>query len=413
MKRRNFLRTLGALGAGTLLSPTAYTAEPSVAPPPPTESSLFALPPYAQFTAPGVMDIRWRTTKPATAFVAWTQEPPLPRDQWPVAYRTEDGLIAANETQHHVTLRGLDPTRPLLFEALSEPIHSFGAYRIQRGTPVRSGVRSLRPLLSPEGDLSIAIFNDLHGKTPHIPRFLNTAPAQAVAPTLALFNGDCLTDCGTREAAEKTFLSALPPLTELGHPVLFLRGNHEYRGAMARRIRTVLSPFAQTHAYYGAFTLGAVRFICLDTGEDKRDDVAVYGGLMAADAYLQEQAEWFAREIERPEHREAPWRVAIFHIPPYQANPKEDAWYGPTRLRTLFDPLFAKANLTAMICGHTHHHSLQTPEASGRPYPIFIAGGHHENNATLLLLQANAKTFSLTATRLDGTPLGATIRATR
>ena len=347
MNRRSFLATLGAVGAGAVLVPDACAAEAPGASAP-TEEGVFAFPPYAQLTAPGTLDIRWRTVRPATAFVYWTQDPSLPRERWARACRMEDGMIVANETRHCVTLRGLDPSKPVRFEAVSEPIKRFGAYSITRDAAGASGPRELRPMLG-AGALTATIFNDLHGHVDLVPKLLAVPAVAEAKPTLALFNGDCPDDCGDQAGVERRFLRALPPLGEAGLATLYLRGNHEYRGAMARRIRQNLSPLA-CGRYYGAFTLGAVRFICIDSGEDKPDDAPVYGGLLATDAYLGEQAAWLAREIESPEHKAARWRVAVLHIPPYSGNAGEDKWYGPTRLREKMDPLFAKAGLTAMVC---------------------------------------------------------------
>lgn len=403
MNRRSFLATLGAVGAGAVLVPEARAAEASSAPTP-TPADVFAFPPYAQLTAPGTLDIRWRTARPATAFVYWTQDPALPRERWARACRMEDGMIAANETLHCVTLRGLDPSKPVRFEAVSEPIKSFGAYSIKRDAAGASGARELRPTLG-AGALTAAILNDLHGQVGLVPKLLAVPAVAEAKPALALFNGDCVDDCGDQAGVERRFLRALPPLGEAGIAALFLRGNHEYRGAMARRIRQNLSPLACSR-YYGAFTLGPVRFICIDSGEDKRDDAPVYGGLLATDAYIGEQAAWLAREVESPEHKAARWRVAVLHIPPYCGNIGDnDKWYGPTRLRERMDALFAKAGLTAMVCAHTHRYSFHPPAKTGRPYPIVIGGGPSEKSATVMLLKATDDAFALTAYRADGTAL--------
>lgn len=405
MNRRTFLVSLGAVGAGAALVPELHAAEAPTAPKAEGGNDVFAFPPYAQLTAPGTLDIRWRTKRPATAFVYWTQDPASPREQWARACRTEDGMIAANETSHCVTLRGLDPAKPVCFEAVSEPIRSFGAYSIKREAAAAGGKRTLRPTLGEAGSLTATVFNDLHGKVELIQKLLAVPTVAEAKPAFAVFNGDCVDDCGDQAGVERRFLRALPPLNEAGLAALFLRGNHEYRGAMARRIRNNLSPLA-CGRYYGAFTLGPVRFLCIDSGEDKPDDSPVYGGLLATDAYIEEQAAWLAREIETPEHKAARWRVALLHIPPTCGNIGDnDKWYGPTRLRERLDPLFAKAGLTAMLCAHTHVYSFHPPAKTGRPYPIMIGGGPSEKAATVMLLRADATRFDLTAYRADGSAL--------
>lgn len=406
MNRRSFLATLGAVGAGAVLVPETRAVE-AKAVEAKAQSDVFAFPPYAQLTAPGTLDIRWRTARPATAFVYWTQDPALPREKWARACRVEDGMIAANETFHCVTLRGLDPAKPVRFEAVSEPIKSFGAYSIKRDAAGLGGERALRPTLGAEGALAAAIFNDLHGQVGLVPKLLSVPAVAAAKPSIALFNGDCADDCGDQAGVERRLLRAFPELNGAGLAALYLRGNHEYRGAMARRIRQNLSPLA-CGRYYGAFTLGPVRFICIDSGEDKPDNAPVYGGLLATDAYIEEQAAWLARELESPGHKAARWRVAVLHIPPYCGNVGDnDKWYGPTRLREKMDPLFAKAGLVAMVCAHTHVYSFHPPAKTGRPYPIIIGGGPSEKSATVMLMKADAKAFELTAYRADGSALDA------
>ena len=407
MNRRNFLSMLGVTGAGVALGPGVVTAaEAKQAAAGATQSAAegFAVAPYAQLTAPGVVEIRWRTRMPATATVFWTQEPARPRESWACAVRTEDGMIAANEVAHRIVLEGLDPAKPLAFEAVSEPIARFGAYSIQRGAAFASGVRTLRSTLGADGSLTFVVFNDLHGQAAnHLPHFLALPEVAAAKPAFALFNGDCADDCGSQEGVEKRFLNALPPLTEAGLPALYLRGNHEYRGAMARRIRANLAPLANGK-YYGAFDLGPARFLMLDSGEDKPDDAKVYGGLLATDAYLREQADWLRREVASPAWKAAKHRLAFWHIPPASDNPGEDKWYGPTRMRELISPTLKDAGLDVLVSAHTHMHRLVKP-SEAHPYPILIGGGPNPKGATVILARVSAQGVSLVAYGHDGKAL--------
>ena len=396
MNRRNFLAVLGVGAAGAALRPSLATAAEAAAP-----EAGFAVPPYAQLIGPDAVEIRWRTATPATATLFWTQDAALPRERWARSVRAEDGMVCANEVAHRIRLEGIDPAKPLRFEAVSEPLTRFGAYDIRRGAAFGSGEIALRPLLGEGGALTFAVFNDLHGQAArHLPHFLALPEVAAAKPAFALFNGDCADDCATQAGLEKRFLNALPPLTRAGLPALFLRGNHEYRGAMARRIRDNLAPLANGH-YYGAFDLGPLRFLFLDSGEDKPDDSKVYGGLLATDAYLQEQADWLRREIATPEWKAAKRRVAFWHIPPNRGDAQEDAWHGPTRMRTVISPILKGAGLDVAVCAHTHHHDLR-PVEEAYPYPTLIGGGPRDNEATVILVRATADALTLTAYDREG-----------
>ena len=370
-------------------------------------SSLFSLAPYAQFTAADSVIIHWRTSTPATGLVRYTQaEPTPPLDQWQTAVATADGLIVANVTEHAVPIGGLDPTKPLTFVAESAPLTTFTAYEITRGPTETSAPITLRPWLAAPDTLRLAIFNDLHSHKDYIARGLALPETQDLAPGLVLFNGDCAGDASTLAELDTFFLSALPPTTAAGHTLLFLRGNHDYRGAMARHLREHLSPLKEHNGYYGAFTLGPVRFLCLDTGEDKPDDHPKYGALAACDALFAEQVRFAKAEMQSEEWKSAPWRVVVLHMSPFCDWPEDDNCHAATRLRNALDEAFAGANIDLMLAAHTHHYNLFPANTIGRPYPILIGGGCRNSDiATITHLSATPTRLSVTPYKIKGAPL--------
>ena len=401
MDRRHFLASLGLFGAGAALAPAeTLAASAKDVPAESGDDALLAFPVYAQLTGADTADVRWRTRVPAVSRVEWTQDAALPREKRANARPSRDGMIAAGELDHRVTLRGVDPAKPLIFEAFSAPVEKIAPYEIRLGAERSCGARTLRPVLD-GGEVSLAVFNDLHGRIDLIPGLLARPEVRAVEPALALFNGDCLDDCDTRAAVEKRFLRTLPPLSEAGRSALFLRGNHEYRGAAARSLRAHLSPLAGGN-YFGAFTLGPVRFLCVDSGEDKPDAARVYGGLVDCDAYLAAQAEFVRTETASPAWKNAPWRVAVMHIPPFSHDAENDAWHGPARLRRELGKTFAEAGIDLMICGHNHRCAFFPADAGTHPYPIFVGGGPSEKSAVVALLRAAGTRLSLDAVGLGG-----------
>ena len=388
MNRRTFLAALGASSLAGLANAQKPTYQ--------TDQTASATHFHIQLTGPDTCDVRWQTKVPTTGSVRWHQGDGV----WQCAVAMRDGLICANTCNHCVTIRGVDPVRPLILEARSKVCQTFEPYRIVLGPESLCGQADLRPWVGEVG-LFLAIFNDLHGRVDLVPRLLDTPDVAAEKPTIALFNGDCADDCQTPAGLEKRFLRLLPEVVARGLTPLILRGNHEYRGAMARHLREYLSPLAGGR-YYGAFTLGPVRFLCLDTGEDKPDSHPVYGGLLASDADVAEEAAWIQEELASAAWQEASWRVAIGHIPPFSHNEANDAWHGPTRLRQWIAPLLAKAgNLDAMICGHNHAYAFH-PACAEHAYPILVGGGPSESSATATLLQATEARLSIRARTLAG-----------
>ena len=81
-------------------------------------------------------------------------------------------------------------------------------------------------------------------------------------------------------------------------PYYFARGNHETRGAFARELIRYLS--FPDDRYYFAQSIGPVRLIVLDSGEDKDDSSKEYFGLADFDRYRSVQQEWLRHEIASP-----------------------------------------------------------------------------------------------------------------
>ena len=397
MNRRSFLATLGATTAAL---PTLAAEGPSKPPAPRGGKAAFVQPPTAQIVGSDALAICWRTATPSAGTVFWTQDPALPRDRWAAVRRTAGGLVLANRCDHLVTLRGVDFTKPLRFEAESVAT-TMNAYWTHFGDRARSGEVTLGPLVREEG-LCFAMLNDLHANAALIPKLLAVPAVAEAKPAFIALNGDCAGNCITPEALRDALLGPMAELTARGLPLLFVRGNHEYRGAMARRLGEAFAPHVATREAYGALTLGGVRLLVLDCGEDKVDSHREYCGLLDCEPYIAEEADWLRREIASPEWAAAKRRIAFCHIPPTTGDPKADAWHGPTRLRKHIAPLLAQANLDMLLSAHEHRAAHLPAAGSARPYPTLIGGGPKEASATVLLCRATPTALTATLYRLDG-----------
>lgn len=398
MKRRTFLATLGASAALPSL-----TLGEAAAPTSPKEEgkAAFVQPPTAQIVGADALAICWRSATPSAGTVFWTQDPTLPREQWATARRTSEGLVCSNRCDHLVTLRGVDFTRPVRFEVENTAV-TMDPWWTHFGKRETSGILEVGPLVREDG-LCFAVLNDLHGKAATLVPQLLALPAVAKArPAFVVLNGDCAGNCASPEALRKALLGTMADLTAKGVPFLFVRGNHEYRGTMARRFREAFAPLADTGLAYGAFTLGGVRLLVLDSGEDKVDGHREYCGLLACEAHMAEESAWFRREIASEAWNAATRRLAFCHIPPTNGDPKSDAKYGATRLRKAIAPALVEGRIDLLISAHDHRASKLPAEGSERPYPTLIGGGPTEASATVLLVQASAKAVQATTYRLDG-----------
>ena len=71
-------------------------------------------------------------------------------------------------------------------------------------------------------------------------------------------------------------------------PVLYVRGNHETRGAYANDLATALG----MNEFYYTADIGPYSFVVLDSGEDKDDSHSEYGGMTDYNTYRASMIEW-------------------------------------------------------------------------------------------------------------------------
>ena len=395
MNRRTFLAALGA--AATL---PAFSAEDSAKKAPTPTQAAFVQPPTAQIVGGDALAICWRTATPSAGTVRWTQDPDLPRDRWPRARRVVDGLVASNRPDHLVTLRGVDFAKPLRFEVESVAT-TMDPWWTRFGERSAGGIVTVPALIRPDGALTFAVLNDLHANTALIPKLLAIPAVAAAKPAFVALNGDCAGNVPGPEGLRKALLGPMADLTAQGIPLLFARGNHEYRGVMARRLREAFAPYADTDAYHAAFDLGPLSLLILDSGEDKVDSHREYCDLLECEALIAQEGAWAQALVRSPAWRTGKKRLALCHIPPTNGDPRSDAKHGPTRLRQHLAPALAEGKIDLLLAAHDHRAS-HLPPAPGRPYPTLIGGGPKESSATVTLIAATPTTLTATTYALDG-----------
>ncbi len=217
----------------------------------------------------------------------------------------------------------------------------------------------------------------------------------------ALLNGDMM-DWIDHEAA--LVESVLKPASELfaGRvPFYYARGNHDVRGPFARELKRYVT-FPEKRFYF-ARTVGPIRLVVLDSGEDKHDSNKEYFGLADFDRYRSKQQAWLAREIESTAFKQARYRVVVHHIPP-MADP---VWHGPDDCFQKWVPLYKRGKVDLFIGGHTHRYQIIRPSAAeNRPYAMAIGGGPKQGKAVVMKVTADQKQLRLVMIRDDGETVG-------
>ena len=312
--------------------------------------------PYLQNLSENEVTVVWTTDKPCKSWVEFSKKEDgksfysqLPRK----AYASQDGLCCV-DTLHRVTVTGLEKNTTYFYRVLSQEVKELLPYRPVLGNIVSTDIWK-KPLTFTTLDgrqetLSIVMINDIHGKNDLQKKLLEMAPPQNV--DMVVFCGDMCNYINKQSDIFTGFLDTSVGLFASRKPFVYVRGNHETRGAYARNFfRYLAGPEGK---FYYAFTYGPIRFIVLDSGEDKPDTDVEYSGLVDFDNYILEQKEWLARELESPEFRAASFRVVLSHIPFGKGG-----WYGSERLRKQLLPLLESVRIDLMLSGHNHAFGLQ------------------------------------------------------
>jgi len=360
---------------------------------------LITVQPWVQLLDSNRLGVGWITSQPSDGAVEWTQSEN--GGEWRQAWFSEDGLRQANTAMQRAVIGGFDPAKPIRFRARSRAIESFKPYSVAFGQPTVSQDRSLPARSRPNGAVSFLVFNDIQNRAQLYPLLVEKA---GMPVDFAVFNGDVLNDPQTESEVVDNLLMPMAWFAAKSIPCFFLRGNHETRGAFARRLKDYL--ILPGERYYAAMTFGSARVVFLDTGEDKPDTSKEYSGLVDFDPYIEAQTDWLRREIAGDAFQQATWRLVVMHMPPDWRMDEAKLWHGQRRVNERFAPLLDAGKVTAVISGHTHAPEVvePCPDASrGFQWPVFIGGAPSLAKATVFRVDADATTLKITRFASDGT----------
>jgi len=389
MNRREFLLSAMTAGVAAAVGGAPAKKQPGEVTSFASGDGLVRIKPHVQLLDTNTLGFGWMTSKPASGWVEWRQDD----GAWQRAWNEEDGLLAdAGQLVHRIEVRGFDPAKPLEYRVLSREISVFEPYRVSFVGEPEACVGKIDAIAAPDGAFSFVMLNDVHGQLDVYPKLV---PHFGGPVALTVFNGDIASSINAESDVTTRLLAPLAYVTaQTRAPCRYLRGNHETRGALARRLRDYL-PLQNGH-YFGSMTAGPVRMAFIDTGEDKRDNHREYFGLTDFDAYLAREVEWLKREIASPEWKEARARIAVMHIPTSCKHRGKPWKAGLPRLAEL-EAVLATANVTLALGAHMHERSKSAP-AKNRPYPMIVGGGPK--------LDATNPLHLPTATRVDVTEAG-------
>lgn len=368
-----------AAPSAAALPPTTAAASPAAALTPAPAASAAPLPtariacgPYLQDVTDEGFTVVWTTTTDAAA---WVEVAPDDGTHFYAAERPKyfDTHLGRRRTGclHRVRVEGLQPAAAYRYRVLQQAVVcDEGNRRVILGNGTGSDVFRRKPLpvrtLDPAQErVAFWMVNDIHGRDSLFRRLIADAPRER--PDFVCLNGDMVSSVESDRTLRDGFLrTAGEVLAPAGIPLVAVRGNHENRGAYALRWSDYF-PTPTGRTYY-TFRRGPALFVVLDGVEDKPDSDVQYFGLMAADAYREEQARWLAEVVRSEEFRTAPVRIVLIHMVPGDAA----SWHGEQEIRRLFVPLLNGQGVDLMLCGHYHKYRWIDDGSRGTDYPILV-----------------------------------------
>lgn len=383
INRRNFVKSLGALGILSTVNPTQSLAQHQE-----DKKFDFTSAPYLQnFTANDVT-ILATFSKPC---IAWVEILDSNNEIKETVYQVEDGMRNANSTLFKFIVPHTNAN--FTYRIIAKEITTFQAYKIEYGQQIQSkNIQTELPFVK-DGIVNLLILNDIHeNKSTYGDLYKkSTLPRK----DLVLLNGDSFhtvnSDTDVINKLNQPASEAFGSKT----PFVVVRGNHETRGSLARDFKQYYD--YPDNKFYQSFLIGSLFVIILDGGEDKPDSHPVYANTVDYDNYRLEQKEWLAKALTSPERKKAKHTIILNHIPWIHS----DDWHGTQHNYECFHELTNKYKVDAVISGHTHQHGFHHPSKEHN-YCVIIGGGPKVGERTFVEVSADNKKLAIALKKEDG-----------
>lgn len=192
-------------------------------------------------------------------------------------------------------------------------------------------------------------------------------------PDALLLGGD-IGDAADTEEQILTIYRLAHEITAGEIPVVYARGNHDTRGALAETLGNYVG--TRNGLTYFTFRLGSVWGIVLDGGEDKKDDCPEYGGVADYPAFRRAQTAYLQSLIaqKEPEYTACGirHRILLCHMPFTLADEDYIAVAGADYADWIRE--LNRMSIDLALFGHVHALSRHAAgEGSGTVIPVFPA----------------------------------------
>lgn len=360
--------------------------------------------PIVQNPSDGGVAISWGVNRLASGWVEYGTSPDKLTQR---AISSQQGLVDIDDLFLSVRLRGLKPKQKVYYRVVCATVDYRDAYHIVRGKPVASDVYSFE--MPPDGSGSsvrLTCMNDTHDCAATLDALRDLQGE--IKPDLEIWNGDVVADVNRPQDITQRLVNVMGE-RPVQWPVVFVPGNHDYRGAAARQLGKAMklrTEYGSLGWCYGE-RVGPVAVVVMDTGEDKADWREEWQGLADFEPYRIAQRGWLEKMLARPEIAQAPYIVVFCHIPlnglPGQngGDTGEDYARFSASCRKLWGALLERVRVQLVISGHTHTYRYDVPE-EGRSWGQLVGGGCKPQEAALIRVDADERRLCARVIGLDG-----------
>ncbi len=302
--------------------------------------------------------IVWMTDTPCHAKIVYgLKGEALSREADNAAY----GLLPIG-TLHAVHLTGLEPGRAYTYKCVATRVVKMKAYWPEKGLPEESPERSFTTFDRAKRSVSFSVIADTHEDNARVGDLLKAIDWPATEFLVHL--GDAYHGLENEDQLVNRWLGPADRALTGSKLLMFLRGNHEMRGAFARKLFDYF-PTPEGRFYY-VRDHGPLHIIVLDTGEDKADETNVYSQLNKVEAYREEEFAWLEGHLNADKRAsEAPFRVVLLHQPNWGwTRDRGDQWTA----------LANKGKIDLVLGGHYHRLRSVQPGTQGNDFTSLALG---------------------------------------
>jgi acid phosphatase type 7 len=300
--------------------------------------------------------IVWVTDTPCHAEVAYGTAEPLTAK----ADNAVDGLLPVGLV-HAVTVNGLDPGTRYTYRAVSTRVVKMKAYWPEKGLAVETPAAAFTTFDRRKAAVSFTAITDTHEDNARVTALLKLV--DPAANDFLVHLGDAFNSVESEDQLFGRWFDPAAKLAAGSLPLLYVRGNHELRGAFARSLADYVP--APEGRYYFARDAGPLHLVVLDTGEDKPDDTNVYARLNRVGPYRTAELAWLKTHAADPRAAAAPFRVVLAHHPGWGWSVEQaPAWTAAANA--------AKVDL--VMGGHFHRTLITKPGQAGNDFYVVALG---------------------------------------